>query len=269
MTGVVRFEADAAVATITLDAPRTRNALTPRMLCMLCDAFKAFAADHWLRVAVITGAGEQAFCAGGDLASTIPLLTGERHASDEWDERLLHDPDVMAASTLRDFPLHKPVIAAINGACMAAGFELMLGTDLRVAAGHATFALPEVRRGVIPFGGSTVRLPRQVPHCVAMELLIGGEPLTARAARRAGLVNRVVPAAQVMPTALDIARRVADHAPLAVRAIKRTVEECSGRPLAEGYAIEDRAWREVLATQDAREGPRAFLEKRPARFQGR
>lgn len=265
----VRMEIDSAVATITLDAPASRNALTPQMLCLLADAVKTFAADEALRVAILTGAGEHAFCAGGDLARTLPLLSGARAPEDEWDRRLLEDPEVLAASGLRDFPLHKPVIAAVNGACMAAGFELMLGTDIRLCAGHARFALPEVKRGLVPFAGSLARLPRQVPYCVAMELLLAGEPFAAADALRMGLVNRVVPAADLMPAAQALARMIAANGPLAVQAVKRTVLAASGRPLEEAYALEDAAKAQVLASEDAREGPQAFMEKRPAAYRGR
>jgi enoyl-CoA hydratase len=142
MSDPIRFEVRDAVATITLDAPATRNALTPQMLCLLADAIQEYAASETLRVAIITGSGDRAFCSGGDLARTLPLMSGARAAEDEWDRRLLSDPVVLAASGLRDFPLDKPVIAAVNGACLAAGFEMLLGTDIRICAEHATFALP-------------------------------------------------------------------------------------------------------------------------------
>ncbi len=268
MSAPILFEPQGAIATITINAPHTRNALTPEMLCRLCDAVKSFASDPQLRVAVITGAGDRAFCAGGDLARTIPLMSGARAPADDWDRRLLADPEVMAASGLREFPLHKPVIAAINGACVAAGFELMLGTDLRVAADHASFGLPEVRRAVIPFAGALVRLARQVPQALAMELLLTGETIDARHALRIGLVNRVVSAEMVMPTALALARTIAANGPLAVQAVKRTVIETSGLALEAGYKIEDDAKRAVMNTEDAREGPRAFIEKREPRYRG-
>ena len=172
MSPPIRVETQGGIQVITIDAPQRRNALTPEMLCRLADAFMGFSTDPALRVAVITGAGEQAFCAGGDLGRTLPLLTGDRAAEDDWDRRLLDDPKVLAASGLRDHPIHKPIVAAINGACMAAGFEMMLGTDIRISAEHAQFALPEVQRAVLPFAGSMARLPRQVPHAVAMRLLL-------------------------------------------------------------------------------------------------
>jgi enoyl-CoA hydratase len=239
------------------------------MICRLADAMKAFAADPALRVAVVTGAGTRAFCAGGDLARTLPLLTGAIEPTDEWDRRLLADPDVVAAAGLVDGTLHKPVIAAVNGACMAAGFEMLLGTDIRLAAEHATFALPEVKHALIPFAGALVRLPRQIPYCQAMEILLTGDTLSAADALRLGLVNRVLPAAELMPAALALAERIAANGPLAVRTAKQVVVESSGRSLDEGYRLERGAMRQVLGSDDAREGPRAFVEKRTPRFIGR
>jgi enoyl-CoA hydratase len=269
MSPPVRLQTLGAVQVVTIDAPQRRNALTPEMLCRLADAFIAFARDPALRVAVLTGAGDQAFCAGGDLARTLPLLTGDRAPQDDWDRRLLDDPQVLAASGLRDFPLDKPVIAAINGTCMAAGFELMLGTDIRIAARHARFALPEVQRALLPFAGSMARLPRQVPHAVAMRLLLTGEAIDADEALRFGLVNEVVASEDVMPRAMATAERIARNGPLAVQAVKRTALAASGLTLSAAYALEDAAKREVLATADAREGPRAFIEKREPRYEGR
>lgn len=265
----VQVEVREAILTITLDAPERRNSLTPEMLCRLADAIVVFAADPALRVAVITGAGTRAFCAGGDLARTLPLMTGSRPPQDDWDRRVLEDPQVLAASGLRDFALDKPVIAAINGACLAAGFELMLGTDLRVAAEHATFGLPEVQRAVLPFAGSMVRLPRQIPQALAAELLLTGEPISATEAWRIGLINRVVAAEQVRPVSMAMAEHIARNGPLAVQAVKRTVRQASGQPLEAGFRMENEAKRQVLSTEDAREGPRAFMEKRPPIYRGR
>ena len=269
MTSPIVVEHRDAICRITLDRPAARNALTPQMLCLLADAFIAFANDPALRVAIVTGAGDKAFCAGADLASTIPLMSGERAPADEWDRRLLDDPRVLAASGLRDFPLYKPVIAAINGACMAAGFEMMLGADLRVAASHASFALPEVKRGIVPFAGSMARLPRQIGYCRAMELLITGDAIDAATARDMGLVNRVVEPSLLMETAEDLAARIAANGPFAIRRLKETVMAASGQPLAQAYRLEDACKADVMASDDAREGPRAFIEKRPPKFVGR
>lgn len=269
MSGSIEVRVHGHVLTITLSAPERRNALSPEMLCRLADAFIDFAADPNLRAAVVTGAGDVAFCAGGDLARTLPLLTGDREPQDDWDRRLLSDPRVLAASGLRDFPLDKPVVAAINGTCMAAGFELMLGCDLRFAAEHAIFGLPEVQRALLPFAGSMARLPRQVPHALAMQMLLTGEPISAQEAWRVGLVNSVLPAVDVLPAAMAAAERIARNGPLAVRAVKRCALATSGRPFEEAFALEDEAKREVLASADAREGPRAFIGKREPRYEGR
>ncbi len=268
MTGTVHLEIEGSVATITLDAPASRNALTPQMLCMLADAVKAFSSSPTLRVAILTGSGDKAFCAGGDLVKTLPLMSGTRLPEDAWDHRLLTDPEVLAASGLRDYALDKPVITAINGACMAAGFEMMLGTDIRICADHASFALPEVKRAVIPFAGSIARLPRQIPYCAAMEMMLTGEAISAEEAWRLGLVNRVVPAADLMPAARSIARRICENGPLAVQAVKRTVVASSGQSLKQAYQLEDEAKRIVMASEDAREGPRAFMEKREPVYRG-
>lgn len=269
MTEPVQLDSTGHVLCITLNAPERRNALTPEMLCRLADAFISFAQDPSLRVAVVTGAGEQAFCAGGDLARTLPLLTGDRLPDDDWDRRLLAQPQVLAASGLRDFPLDKPVLAAINGHCLAAGLELILGTDIRIASERARFGLPEVQRALLPFSGSMARLPRQVPHAHAMQLLLTGDAIDAGEALRIGLVNEVVSPDRVLARTMAVAQRIAQNGPLAVRAIKRTVAATSGLPLAPSYDHENAAWREVRASADAREGPRAFVEKRRPRYEGR
>ncbi len=263
------YTREGAIARVHLNRPQARNALTPEMLCRLADAVVDFSRDDSLRVLVLSAEGEQAFCAGGDLGRTLPLMTGDRAAEDEWDQRVLHDPVVMPASSLRDYPLHKPVIAAINGACFAAGFEIMLGTDIRIAAEHATFCLPEVKRALVPFAGSMARLPRQVPYAVAMELMLTGDPVDARQALAMGLVNHVLPAGEVLPRALQIAARIAENGPLAVQRLKQTVMESSGLPLEQAFALENETKRVVLGSEDAREGPRAFMEKRAPRYTGR
>lgn len=269
MTLPLLYTKEGAIAKVVLNRPAARNALSPEMLCRLADAVVDFAGDDALRVMVLTAEGEQAFCAGGDLARAIPLISGERAPEDEWDRRVLNDPIVMPASSLRDYPLHKPVISAINGACFAAGFEIMLGTDIRIAAAHASFCLPEVKRAVVPFAGSMVRLPRQVPYALAMEMMLTGDPIPAQRALALGLINEVLPPAQVLPRAMQIAARIADNGPLAVQELKRCVIACSGLPLDEGYRIENETRRIVLGSEDAREGPRAFMEKRPPKYVGR
>lgn len=263
------YEKDGPVATFTLNRPQARNALTPELVCRLADAIADFVGDERLRVGIVTGAGDKAFCAGGDLGTMLPLLSGDRPPADAWDRRVLEEPFVMAASSLRDYPIDKPLIAAINGPCLAGGMEMVLGTDIRIAAEHAIFGLPEVRRGVLPFAGSMVRLPRQIGYCAAMELLLVGEPIPAAEAWRLGLVNHVVAADAVLPKARELAQHIAVNAPLAVQRVKHTVVATSGLPLAEGYQLENESARIVMASDDAREGPRAFIEKRAPNYTGR
>lgn len=263
------FERRGHVGIATFNRPRVMNAMSPEVVCRLVDTFEAFATDPALRVLVLTGAGETAFSSGGDLALTLPLLTGARVPEDAWDRRLVEEPGIMARSTLKGVALDKPVIAAVNGACLAGGLELMLATDIRIAAPHAMFGLPEPKRGLIPFAGALVRLPRQIPHAFAMEMLLTGEPIRAADALRFGLVNRVVAAEEVLPAAVALAERIADNGPVAVREIKRTVRISSGIPFEAAYAVEDQSMATVMASRDAREGPRAFMEKRRAVYEGR
>jgi enoyl-CoA hydratase len=255
LPSTLRFERRGRVALVTLDRPDAMNALTPEMLRGLDDAFAAFEADRELHVAVLTGAGDQAFCAGMDLKGGIQRLTGG-------DELGYADPTKRQLSDVL-----KPVVAAVNGVCVAGGLELLLGTDLRVAAEHASFGLSEVRWGLVPVGGSHVRLPRQVPWAVAMELLLTGERIDARRAHDVGLVNRVVPKDQLLGVALELAERICRNGPLAVR----TAKEIAVRALAleSGFVLEKALGARVLASEDAKEGPRAFAEKRPPRFEGR
>ena len=171
-----------AVLLLTLNRPAARNAITPEMICRLADAFEAAATDQHVRAIVLTGAGDRAFCSGGDLRTTLPLLTGARPPSDEWDRRVLDDPAVLARSALRECGFAKPVIAAVNGACLAGGMETMLATDIRIAADHAVFGLPEVAHGLIPFAGAAVRLPQQMPYAAAMQMMLTGESIDAASA---------------------------------------------------------------------------------------
>lgn len=174
---VLLYEKRGAIALVTLNRPAARNAITPEMACRMADAFADASADDAVRVVILTGAGDKAFCSGGDLGRMLPLMTGAREPEDEWDRRVLDDPAVMARSSLRGYAFDKPVVAAINGACLAGGMETVLATDIRIAAEHATFGLPEVKRALIPFAGSLVRLPRQVAYCHAMELLLTGDAI--------------------------------------------------------------------------------------------
>lgn len=263
------FEKHGHVVVITFNRPERRNAITPEMMVRLSDAWTEFRDSDDLRVAILTGAGTEAFSAGADLGRLIPLLTKARAPEDEWDHRLLTERAIFQAAILRRFELYKPVIAAVNGTALAGATEMLQATDLRVAVPTATFGLSEVQRGIVPGGGSMVRLARQIPHCKAMEILLLGEPMSAEEALRIGLINEIVPRERLMDRAFELARRIAANGPLAVRKIKETVLRSNGRPLEEAFSIEDECAREVLRSADAREGPRAFMEKRPPNFTGR
>jgi enoyl-CoA hydratase len=263
---VVLYEREGRVARITLNRPAVRNAIDPEMACRLVDALDDFASDSKLLVLILTGAGSEAFCAGGDLEKTLPLLTGAREPQDPWDERIVAEPNILVRAALRLPQLDKPVIAAVNGFCLAGGMEMLLATDIRIAADHATFGLPEVRLGLIPFAGTFARLPRQVSYCVAMEMLLTGDTFPAARAKELGLVNAVVPAAGVLTKAEHVAAAIARNGARAVREIKRTVVASIGRTFEEAAELEDAARERVMASTDAREGPAAFREKRAPRF---
>ncbi|MDZ4278198.1 MAG: enoyl-CoA hydratase-related protein [Dehalococcoidia bacterium] len=251
----IQYETRERIALITINRAEAMNSLTSEMLSGLDRAFAAFSQDNDLWVAILTGAGDKAFCAGMDLKEAIPLLTSG-------DQLGYEDP------TKRQFSdVYKPIIAAVNGHCIAGGLEMLQGTDLRIAAEHSTFGLGEVRWGIIPTGGSHIRLPRQIPWAVAMELLLTGRPIDAERAYQIGLVNRVVPAEQLMPAALELAETICKNGPLAVRTAKEIAVRALG--LESGFVLEKDLGARVLASEDAKEGPRAFTEKRPPRFKGR
>ena len=266
---VVRYEKQGHVAVVTIDRPEARNAMSPEVIVRLAEAWDEVAADDEVRVAILTGSGERAFCAGADLARLIPLMSGAREPEDEYDRRVVAEPALSDRASLRVTDLDKPVIAAINGSAIAGGMELVQGTDLRVAAEHANFGLQEVKWGLFPMGGSSVRVPAQVPYAVAMEILLTGQLIDAYRAYELGFVNRVMPGEQVMDESLRLASVIAANGPVAVRAIKAAVKASLGKPEREAMRIELEHGRPVFQTQDAREGPRAFLEKRSPNFQGR
>jgi enoyl-CoA hydratase len=265
----VEYEKKGGIAYVTLNRPEVHNAMDAEAVVRLAEAWQDFAADDSLRVAIITGAGDKAFSSGADLRKLIPLMTGAKQPEDEWEEKLMEDRRLTNVALLRGFELYKPVISAINGFCLAGGTELIQATDIRIAAQHATFGLTEVRRAIIPAAGSMVRLPKQIPFCKAMEILLVGDSIDAEEACRIGLVNYVVPQEKLMETAEEFAKKIAENGPLAVRKIKETVLKALGRPVEEGYALEDEAVRVVIRSEDVREGPRAFVEKRKPRYVGR
>ncbi len=263
------YEKSDGIATITFNRPARRNAFSPESIIRLAEAWIDYRDDPDLRVAILTGAGDEAFCAGGDLGRLLPLFTGARQPEDEWDERLMNDlAHYMSTALLRPFELYKPIVAAINGYALAGGSELLQATDIRIASTRATFGLTETQRGLVPGAGSMVRLPRQVPYCKAMEMLMTGDAISADEALRIGFVNEVVSPERVRPRALEFAERLKKNGPLAVAAVKEAVLRTSGLPLEAGYQIEQEISGRVTRSRDAREGPRAFMEKREPVFTG-
>jgi len=249
---------EGATMVLTLNRPEAKNALSPAMLVGLYDGWLAADADDTVRSVVLTGAGG-CFCAGMDLKA----LAGEGMAGDRYRDRMTADPDLHWKAMLRHHRPRKPVVAAVEGPCVAGGTEILQGTDIRVAGAGATFGLFEVRRGLFPIGGSTVRLPRQIPRTHALEMLLTGRPYSAEEAAAIGLIGRVVPEGTALEEALAVAERINACGPLAVEAVKASVYENAELTETEGLAAElKRGW-PVFATDDAKEGARAFAEKRP------
>ena len=263
------FSRHGPIAHLTMNRPEKRNALSPQMLVLMARAWRDIRDDPDVRVAILTGAGDQAFCAGADLGRLIPLVTRHRQPEDDWDEQLLADPRAFSDGLLREFDLYKPVIAAVNGHALAGGTELVLASDIRVAASHSTFGLTETARGIIAGAGGVSRTPRQVPYCKAMEILLLARPMPADEAWRIGLINEVVDSDQVASRAAAMAEIIASNGPIAVQAVKEAVIRSGGLPLEQALAIESEVGARVFSSEDAIEGPRAFMEKRSPRFTGR
>jgi enoyl-CoA hydratase/carnithine racemase len=250
-----QYEKRGKIAIMTINRPEAHNAFTADMLRGMDAAFADFNADPDLWVAILTAAGDKAFSSGMDLKEAIPLLqSGDELGYEDHTKRPFSD-------------VFKPIIAAVNGYCIAGGLEFLQGTDLRIAAEHATFGLGEVRWGIIPTGGSHVRLPRQIPWAVAMELLLTGRPIDAKRAYDVGLVNKVVPADQLMAAALELAETICKNGPLAVRTAKEIAVRALG--LESGFVLEKALGARVMNSDDAKEGPRAFAEKRKPHFTGK
>jgi enoyl-CoA hydratase len=264
----ILFEKRGHQAWITLNRPDQKNLMNGEMFVQLADAWEEVRADDTIRVAVVTGAGEVDFCCGGDLGGLIPLWTGAKQPENEIEQRLLDDPTIPDKIMLKGEPLYKPVLAAINGRALGGGTELLQATDIRIAADHAEFALPEPKSGVVPGAGSMVRLTRQLPYAHAMRILLGGEPVTAAQALAMGLVSEVVPQAALLERAQRVADTVCKQAPLALQAIKRTALETHTLPWADAFRFEMEQAGMVMMSKDAREGPRAFKEKRQPDFKG-
>jgi len=251
------------IALVTINRPEAKNALNPEVLVRLYRHWSEIDKNDAIRVVILTGTGDT-FCSGADLGRLIPLLSGARGVEDEWDKIVNDDPTILTKAMFRDSSvLGKPVIAAINGSAIAGGLEIVQGTQLRVSWEGARFGLQEPKWGLFPIGGSTVRLPRQLPYAIAMEVLLTGNLFDAKKALQYGMVNYVVSNREdVIPKAIELAKAIADNSPHAVRAINKSVKECSGLPEKEAMDKENEVGMPVFAHPDAREGPRAFKEKR-------
>jgi len=224
----------------------------------LHKAMTDFRDDPELWVGIITGAGEKAFCGGADIKDTLPFM--KEHGRDPW---------AMPPSIMRGLEMWKPLVAAINGMALGGGLELALACDIRIAAENARLGTPEVTLGLIPGWGGTQRLPRVVPWCKAAELLLMGKLIDAQEAYRIGLVNKVVPQAEVMATAREYAENICKAAPLAVRAAKEAMIRGSAMTLEEGLRLENSLVASVMSTEDFAEGTGAFVEKRKPNYKAK
>lgn len=255
MPETFKYEKQGKIAIMTVNRPEAMNSFTEEMLVAMDAAFANFQKDDDLWVAILTGAGDKSFCSGMDLGEAIPKLNaGEQMGYEDHTKRPFSD-------------IFKPIITAVNGYCIAGGMEFMQGTDIRIAAEHATFGLGEVRFGLVPAGGTHVRLPRQIPWAVAMELLLTGEFLDAKRAYDIGLINKIVPKENLMEEAMKLAEKICKNSPLAVRTAKEIVVRQAN--LEPGFVLEKALAARVFGSHDAQEGPKAFMEHRKPNFTGK
>ncbi len=248
------------VLIVTMNRPQARNALSGPMMAIMREAWDRVDSDPEVRCCILTGAGG-AFCAGADLKAMTASHPGESFATGAFDPTVIEP-------LLKGRRLRKPLIAAVEGAAIAGGTEILQATDIRVAGRGARFGISEARWGLFPLGGSAVRLVRQIPYTVAADLLLTGRHINADEALAIGLIGHVVDDGQALAKALEIADMIAANGPLAVQAILRTIRETEGMAENDAFALESRFGMAVFATDDAREGPRAFAEKRKPDFKG-
>ena len=245
---------------VTMNRPEKRNALSGEMLEIMSEAWDRVNSDPSIRVAILTGAGGS-FCAGADLSAMSQSAPTDKFESGEFD------PSVIK-SLLKGFRLTKPLIAAVEGPAIAGGTEILQATDVRVAGESARFGVSEPRWGLYPLGGSAVRLPRQIPYTVAADLLLTGRHIKAPEAKEIGLIGHVVPDGQALAKAHEIADQIAANGPLAVQAILKTIRDSEGKHEDECWKDDATVGAKVFASNDAKEGPRAFAEKRTPNFNG-
>ncbi|HUF99815.1 MAG TPA: crotonase/enoyl-CoA hydratase family protein [Ilumatobacter sp.] len=262
----VIVDRDGPVMTLTLNRPQRMNAFTGTMLAIIADACAEAAEDDDIRCLIITGAGGN-FSSGADLRA----MAGDPDDAGSFDltQRRIDDPTFVERGFLRSGRPAKPIIAAVEGVAIAGGTEVLLGTDIRVAGRSARFGVSEARWSLYPMMGSAVRLPRQISYTKAAEILLTAKHISAEEAERIGLIGHVVDDGQALTKAREIADQICANGPLAVEAILKTIRETGGMTEEEGFAHERERARAVFASQDAKEGPRAFAEKRTPNFQRR
>jgi enoyl-CoA hydratase len=259
---------DGAVLTVTMNRPSQKNAINPEMLCRLADAWDTLDNDDSLSVAILTGSGG-VFCAGADLDKLVTRSLKNLPPEDEFEQRIRDNYELIFKGLLRSYRTKKPLIAAIEGDCIAGGVEILQGTDIRVAGDSARLGISEVRWSLFPQGGSTTRLVRQIPYTAAMEMLLTGSHYPASKALEWGLIGHVVPAGQALAKAREIAAVIAANGPIAVRKIKEAVLASECIPDQDARKLEMEIGMQVFSTEDAKEGPRAFKEKRKPVYKGR
>jgi enoyl-CoA hydratase len=261
---------DDHIVTITINRPEARNAMDMEHFFLLRQAWETFRDDDDAYVAIVTGVGQD-FCVGADLKTYIPQITALSEKMREGGVAEIdgYRLDDGVKAVLRGFKLYKPVIAAVNGNCVAGGMEMLGGTDIRVAADTAMFGVLEPKRGLFAGGGTTVRLPRQIPYPAAMEFLLCADRIPAARAYEMGLLNEVCRPADLMARAYDYAHRITANGPFAVRKTKESVLRGLATNMGEAYKIESEISGEVFASEDAKEGPKAFAEKRAPNWKNR
>lgn len=257
----VSFNVDDHIARVTIDRPERRNAVDAATADRLEEIWQSIEANADVRVVILTGSGDKAFCAGADLKAG-----GEEKSGLEYWAHARRDG--FGGLSLRK-SLHVPVIARVNGVAVGGGFEMVLGCDIVIAADHATFGLPEARVGRMPLDGGMILLPRLIPEKLAMGMLLTGKRISASEAEQYGLVNEVVPAAKLDETVDAWAAQIVECAPLSVKAIKECVKETLDLPVSEALARKLPALVAALESEDSEEGLRAFQEKRTPQWRGR
>jgi len=260
-------ERDGHVMTITMNRPSRYNALTGAMLIRMHDAYREASADDDVRCIIVTGAGGN-FCSGADLKG-MAGDAGDADPGIDVQARMAEDPDIHWKALFRGYRPTKPIIAAVEGVAIAGGTEILQAMEIRVAGESARFGVSEARWSLYPMGGSAVRLPRQIPYTHAAEILLTGKHIKAREALEIGLIGHVVPDGQALAKAREIAEVIAGNGPLAVEAITRTLHETDGMGLDEALAYEFDYGQAVFASEDSKEGPKAFAEKRKPAFERR